>query len=312
MKRPHAQPYHPSDEEIASFIDGSMGQIDDLRVRAHLQGCEDCLEAYRYAVRYSGAHGETPAADLPSTEALQAARAIAQPDRPQHTHAGRGKRRWLGGMSPASRAVMAAAAVVFVATAVWLRPIPGGDGFDPHSPDLAPVTLAMTAASDRNTLVLPGVEFDLGAAPATVRSGPAPITRELDNALSRLAVAYNDGALASDEAQWLIAGYLATGQVENARVYIEDARVRYPKDLDLVILEGILAYNDDDLGRAEGSFEAVLTADAGNALAAFNLAVVRAESGDPAGARLLFSRVQELAPGSTLAGRAAIAVSVTP
>ena len=67
-----------------------------------------------------------------------------------------------------------------------------------------------------------------------------------------------------------------------------------------------------DLGRAEGSFEAVLTADAGNALAAFNLAVVRAESGDPAGARLLFSRVQELAPGSTLAGRAAIAVSVTP
>lgn len=311
MKRPHTHPYHLPQEEIASFIDGTVGEIDKARIRVHLQSCADCLESYRYAVRYRGAHDGMPADDTPSAEALSAARTIAERNQRQGLTVGRPRWRRLPRLNPVGRVVFSTtAAAVFVAAAFSLRPGPSGDAFDPYSEGLAPVTRAMITASERNPLVLPGVENDLGPTPATLRSGPAPITRRLDNSLSVLAVAYNDESVSSDEAQWLIGGYLATGQIENARVYIANARVRYAEDSDLVILEGILAYNDNDLEVARGIFETVLKRDSENVVAVFNLAVVVSEMSD-ARAGSLFERVIKLAPGSSLAGRAEAYLSET-
>ena len=313
MKNPHEQAYHLSHEEIASFAEGTTGEIDSLRVRAHLQGCDFCLDSYRFVVRFSGAHDDSPSGDMPGSDALQAAREIARHDAVRGHQDRRGKRGWAGRLNPAGQALMASAIVaVFIAAAVWFRPLPGGEGFDPNAEGLAPVTRAMAVASGRGQMVLPGVEGLLEAAPVVVRSGSAPITRELDNALARLAVAYNDGSLASDEAQWLIGGYLASGQKENARVYIEDACRRYPGDLDLLVLDGVLSYGDDDLDRASARFEAVLAEDGKHAVAAFNLAVVRAGQDDPAGARLLYERVRDEASGSPLAERAESALSDLP
>ena len=307
MKNPHEQAYHLSHEEIASFAEGTTGEIDSLRVRAHLQGCDFCLDSYRFVVRFNGAHDDSPPGDMPGSDALQAAREIARHDAVRGHQDRRGKRGWAG------QALLASAIVaVFIAAAVWIRPLPGGEGFDPNAEGLAPVTRAMAVASGRGQMVLPGAEGLLEAAPVVVRSGSAPITRELDNALARLAVAYNDGSLASDEAQWLIGGYLASGQKENARVYIEDACRRYPGDLDLLVLDGVLSYGDDDLDRASARFEAVLAEDGKHAVAAFNLAVVRAGQGDPAGARLLYERVRDEASGSPLAERAESALSDLP
>jgi tetratricopeptide (TPR) repeat protein len=311
MKRPHAQEYHSSHEEIASFIEGSTGEIDTMRIRAHLQSCDRCLEAYHYAVRYRGMHDDLPADDAPSREAVRAAKAIAQRDYLRDNLDRRGKRRWIATLTPAGRVAFSAAAVaVFAAAVLWLRPIAMGEDFDPYSQELTPVTAAMVTASERGQLVLPGVEGSLGSAPATVRSGPAQITRRLDNALAKLAIAYNDGDLESDEAQWLIGGYLATGQLENARVYLEDARGRYPDDRDLVVLEGLLAFGRDDLDGAAGHFESVLREEPGNAVAAFNLAVVKMESGSTTEARELLERVQNLVPDdSPLAARAGTALA---
>lgn len=313
MKNSDDQAYHLSHEEIASFAEGATGEIDSLRVRAHLQGCNFCLDAYRFVVRYRGAHDELPPEDAPGHEALRAAREIARSNTGSGRHDRRGKKVWVGRLNPAGRALVASAVVtVFIAAAVWFRPLPGGEVFDPNAEGLAPVTRAMAVASGRGQMVLPGVEGILKAAPPVVRSGSAPITRELDNALARLAVAYNDGSLASDEAQWLIGGYLASGQNENARVYIEDACRRYPGDLDLLVLDGVLSYGDDDLERASAQFEAVLAGDGKHAVAAFNLAVVRAEQGDPAGARLLYERVRDEMSGSPLAARATSALYNLP
>jgi hypothetical protein len=311
MKRPHTHPYHLPHEEIASFIDGTVGEIDKARIRVHLQNCTDCLESYRYAVRYGGAQEGMPADDTPSAEALSAAKAIAERNQRQRLPVGRPRRRRLPRLNPVGRMVFSTAAVaVFVVAVFWLRPGPAGDAFDPFSEGLAPVTRAMISASERNPLVLPGVENDLGERPATLRSGPAPITLRLDNSLSVLAVAYNDESVSSDEAQWLIGGYLATGQIENARVYIANARARYAEDTDLLVLEGILAYNDNDLEVARGIFETALRRDSENVVAAFNLAVVASEMGD-ARAGSLFERVMKLAPGSSLAGRAEAYLSET-
>lgn len=301
MKRPHTHPYHLPHEEIATFIDGTVGEIDKARIRVHLQSCADCREAYRYAVRFRGSHDGLPVDESPSAEVVAAAKAIAERSPRQRRRANRDRRR-TPRLNPAGRAVVAAAVVaVFVAAVLWLRPIPAM--FDPYSVELAPVTRAMITASERNPLVLPGVENDIDPSPATLRSGPAPISRELDNSLSVLAVAYNGESISKHEVQWLIAGYLATGQLENARVYITNARARYDNDTDLMILEGVLAYNDSDLERALGMFEAVLERNPGDVVAVFNLAVVASEMDDER-AKSMFERVLDLAPGSPLARRA--------
>lgn len=310
MRNSHTRAYHPTDEEIASFIEGSVGEIDGARIRVHLECCDRCLEAYHYAVRYRVVHKDMPVEDAPTVQALRAAKAIVERDYRRKNFDRRGRRRWVGNLSPAGRAILSASVVVvFVLAVVWLRPISVGSGFDPYSDSLAPITRVMVTASQRNPLVMPGVENALGPAPATLRSGPVPITPQLDNSLSRLALAYNSGSLTSDEVQWLVGGYLATGQNENARIFVADARRRYPKDVDLVVLEGLVAYSGDDLERAAGLFEEVLGEDAGHAVAAFNLAVVKRETGREAESREWFERVQNVAPGSPLAERAIAALS---
>jgi tetratricopeptide (TPR) repeat protein len=148
------------------------------------------------------------------------------------------------------------------------------------------------------------VEECLAPEHPVLRSGPATITRTLDHALSKLAIAYNDGSLTKHKTQWLIGGYLATGQIENARVYITDARERFPDDPDFKILDGVLAYSDGDLDRAAGLFEAALEKDADNVAVVFDLAVVESERGNAEKARELFERVRRIAPGSPMAIRA--------
>jgi tetratricopeptide (TPR) repeat protein len=308
MKRPHSRHYHPSQEEIASFIEGSSGEFESGRIRDHIASCARCLEAYRYAVRYRGMHEDVPATVTPSDRALRAAKSIAEVE---HLHTGddrREKRRWIPGLGPAGRIAMSAAVVaVFAAALIWLRPVPRAEGFDPRAGEIVPVTEAMEVASERNPWVLPGIEGDLSE-PVVLRSGPVTITRELDYALSKLAVAYNDGSLASDEAQWLIGGYIATGQIENARVYLADAIERYPSDLDLIVLEGVLAYCADDLSKAAESFAFVLGEEEHHIVAAFNLAMVEKETGNAAKARECFERVRRLGPDRPLAKRAEVAL----
>lgn len=310
MRKSHTHPYHLSHEEIASFIEGSTGEVQGARIQVHLQSCDDCLEAYRYAVRYRGMYDGSPATDAPSKQAIRAAKAIAERDFRRDEFERRGKLRWISGLNPTGRWALSAAVVaLFVASVFWLRPLSTDGGFDPLSEALSPVTRAMVTASERNPLVLPGVEFEIGPAPEVLRSGPAAINGALDDALSELAVSYNDGALSNDETQWLIGGYLATGQVENARVYITNALARHPQDLDLLVLRGILAYMDNDLARAREMFEVAVGKDSDNVVAAFNLAVVEEELGQAAAARRLYRRVSTGAPGSTLANRAEAALS---
>ncbi len=242
--------------------------------------------------------------DTPGREAVRAAKAVAERQYKRKHFDRRGKRSWLAGLSPAGRTLVATAIIaVFVAAVVWLRPMPGG-GFDPYSDSMVPVTDALIAASERNPLVLPGVESEISSAPATVRSGLAPVTPSLDVTLSTLATAYNKGKVSADEAQWLIGGYLATGQLENARGYLEDAVTRFPGDPDIRVLEGMLAWSGNDVDRAIDRFESVLREDNNHLTATFNLATVKMESGDAEAARLLFERVIQLAPDSPLAVRA--------
>jgi tetratricopeptide (TPR) repeat protein len=265
------------------------------------------MDSYRYAARFTGANEGLVLDDAPDAATVGAVKALAGgPNRPART----GWRR-LAGLTPAGRTAVAAAIVtVFVAAVLWLRP--GGGEFDPYSDALAPVTDALINASERNPLIIPGVEDEISTAPAAVRSGPAPVTRSLDEALSALAIEYNRGANSPDEAQWLIGAYIATGQLVNARVYLEDASRRYPSDPDVTVLAGMLAWSDSDLGRSAELFSVALEAEPNHPTALYNLAVVRLESGDTEGARELLERVTRLLPDSPLSSRAGQVLSKLP
>jgi hypothetical protein len=304
MSTSDSEYYHVSHEEIAAFVDGSLGEIDEARIRVHLDCCDRCMDNYRYAARFTGMSAGVIPIDSPGKEAVRAAKAVVERRYRRGRRGSRAGGRWLAGLSPVARTLAAAVVVaVFVAVVVWLRPGAGG-GFDPWSDSMSPVTDALVNASERNPLVFPGVETEISSAPAVVRSGAAPLTPSLDETLSGLAADYNEDKVSVEEARWLAGGYLATGQLDNARVYLEDALTRFPADRDIRVLAGMLAWSANDLGRATDLLESVVEEEPDHTTAVFNLAIVKKETGDRETARDLFEKVRLLAPGSPLAVRA--------
>jgi Flp pilus assembly protein TadD len=94
----------------------------------------------------------------------------------------------------------------------------------------------------------------VAATQAEHRTGFVQADESITSALSGLTAAYSRHPNA-DVAHWLISGYLATGEVEKARLYIQDARLRFPEDSRFLVLDGIVAYRTNDLDRAEKELE---------------------------------------------------------
>ena len=307
MKKPDVgTSFHPGHEVLTAFIEGSTGEIDEARVQAHLACCETCVAAYDYAVEHRGRPDKIEPDLAPSRLAFLTAEAVAKRDYQRarfdpHGWPGRAMR-----IGPAERLAIAAVVIAIVAAAVFLlRPFPVGRGFDPRSHRLSPITEAIIAASERGPLVLPGIEVALGSEPLRVGSGPVPVPAAMEESLARLAEAYNRGKLSPDEARWLISGYLVTGQPDKARSSLDDARRRYPYDLDLAVLEGVLGYREYGPEVAGEWFEWVLQRDPDNRVTLYNLATVMGEMGDAERARKLLQRLAEIAPDSPLGRRAA-------
>jgi tetratricopeptide (TPR) repeat protein len=306
MKKPDVgTSFHPGHEVLTAFIEGSTGEIDEARVQAHLACCESCVAAYDYAVEHRGTRDRIEPELAPSRLALLTAEAVAKRDYQRarfDPHGWRGRMMRIG---PIGRAAIAVVVIAIVAAAGLL---PVGRGFDPRSHTLSPITDAMIAASQRGPLVLPGIEDALGSDPLRVRSGPVSVTVALQESLTKLAEAYYRGKLSPDEARWLISGYLVCGKSDKARSTLEGARRRYPYDVDLAALEGVLAYREYGPDVSAEWFEWVLQGDPDNRVALYNLAAVTGELGDTERARELLQRLIEIAPDSPLGRRAAEAI----
>jgi anti-sigma factor RsiW len=78
VKRSKGRPYHLTRQDIASFVGGNAERLESLRVRAHLEGCDDCMDAYRVAVRHRDAGGSLPMDVAPSRTQRRAVAATAR------------------------------------------------------------------------------------------------------------------------------------------------------------------------------------------------------------------------------------------
>jgi hypothetical protein len=160
--------------------------------------------------------------------------------------AGRG---WFFGRPLRAVAAVAGVAVV-VAASAWLLHTSRAPGVSPDAAALAQVRRAVEHATLQGPFIYPGTENMKVTEAPVYRSGDVPMTDSLRAALSYLYDKYERGDATADEAYWLAAGNVATGDLDMAKDLIKGMRQRFPAEHRLLIVSAIVAAERDDVPQA--------------------------------------------------------------
>ncbi len=296
---------HLTDEQLAAFADGSMTETDRALLKEHVRSCNSCYDIYLDTVRYRAMLAADASIFRAPDAVVRLARSIPsrrnEGARPSRTGSPRG--RWF---APPAFAGLAAGALIVAAAAMWQAGIrPGGNRYDAY---FSPLQQAAVHASAEGSIILPGTEDAAAATSTLYRSGIVPVDDAIASALSQLTRAYQKDAN-PEIAHWLISGYLATGDLEQARLFAQDARLRYSEDARFLVLDAIVAYRSEEFDRAERLLQAALEADPRNGAALLNLALVQYETGRTDSARRTLELVRSQFAGSPLEARAQTLIS---
>jgi hypothetical protein len=169
---------------------------------------------------------------------------------------------------------------------------------------LAPVRGAVETATMWGQIVLPGGERLIDGKGSVYRSGFVPIDDQLDVSLKYLYDEYQEGNASPDVAYWLSAGYLATGQVDAARVVCDGARVTHSDDLRLMTIDAIISYLESDNDRSETLLRHALAEHPDDPVIGINLAIVLGSAGEPEEALDILNRIRAEHEGTPFAARA--------
>jgi tetratricopeptide (TPR) repeat protein len=289
---------HLTDSQLAALVDESLADSERAFLVEHLRTCEPCHAAYRETIRYRAILLADSTVFRAPDSVLDLARRVARPDAPARPSP---RLRWF---EPRLVAGLAAVAVVAIAGVAW---------YTHHQPAsyskwLPTLKQAAASASADGSIVMPGVEELVAATSAAHRSGFVQADDAITSALSGLTNAYRDSPNA-DVAHWLVSGYLATGDVETGRLYIQDARLRFPEDTRFLVLDAIVAYRMSDMARAENLLRTALDVNPRDGAALLNLALVQYESGQWDSARRTLQLVRSQFAGSPLEARATTLIS---
>ena len=197
--------------------------------------------------------------------------------------------------------------MVIVAASLLVNVGPAPVGHTLDAAVLEPIEVAVKSASRQGHVVLPGGEGGLSDAPVAYRSGFVPLDADLESSLEQLSALYRTNP-SVDIATWLIAGYLATGQFDNARDYLRDARQKLPDTPEIITLAGLLAYFESNLDESEALLRFAVSQDPDNAVALVNLAVVLKDRGDEDGSAQIIEDIEARFSDSAIAERAAAVI----
>lgn len=299
---------HLTDEQLAALADDSMPEADRALLIEHVRSCNACHDSYLDSIRYRAILLADASVFRAPDEMIRLARSIAKPAKwslgydavERHPRA---KSRWF---APPVLAGAAIAVIAIASVALWQSGIRiGGNRYEPY---FSPLQQAAVSASVEGSIVLPGTEDAAAVTSPLHRSGIVASDANIAAALSQLKRAYREDAN-PEVAQWLISGFLATGDLEQARLFAEDARLRFSDDARFLVLDAIVAYRSDELDRAERLLQAALEADPQNGAALLNLALVQYETGQVETARRTLELVRSQFPGSPLETRAQTLIS---
>lgn len=295
---------HLTDEQLAALADGSMTETDRALLIEHVRLCNFCHDSYLDTVRYRAMLVADASIFRAPDAVVRLARSI--PSRHNEVRSStrtEARRRWF---APPALAGLAAAALVVAAVAMWQAGIrPGGNRYDAY---FSPLQQAAVNASNEGSIILPGTEETAASASTLYRSGIVPVDENIASALAQLTHAYREDAN-PEVAHWLISGFLATGDLEQARLFAQDARLRFSDDARFLVLDAIVAYRSEEFDRAERLLQAALDTDPNNGAALLNLALVQYETGRIDSARRTLELVRTQFPGSPLEARAQTLIS---
>jgi tetratricopeptide (TPR) repeat protein len=297
---------HLTDEQLAALADNSMSETDRALLLEHVRSCGACHETFLDTIRYRAILLADASVFRAPDDAIRLARSIAKTGaktgarKSRDAHAAPRRRPWF--LARPAWVGFTAAGIALAAFAMWQS---GGDRYAPY---FSPLRQAALSASVEGSIVLPGTEEAAAMTSSLHRSGYVPVDETIASALSQLTHAYRDDAN-PEIAQWLISGYLATGELEQARLFAEDARLRFSDDVRFLVLDAIVAYRSGELDRAERLLQTALEAEPQNGAALLNLALVQYESGRWDSARRTLELVRSQFPGSPLEARAETLIS---
>jgi Flp pilus assembly protein TadD len=296
-----ASEWHLSEEQLALLVEGSAGEGDNALLREHLRMCPDCAAAFEDVARYRAVWQADASVFRASDELVALAERVPVREPVTANREPLAVRPFWRSWAPVVG--MAAVAVVLIAAlAVWQ---PGQFQRDAgYAELLPPLQQAVAVASMGGSIVIPGGEAAAGTTSPMHRAGIAAQDEIITSSLDRLANVYHEHPGDSDVAHWLISGYLATGQLDNADLFIEDTRRRFPSDIRFIVLEALVAYRLNDMNRAERLLQTAVNSDPAYGPALVNLGLVQYEQGQWESARRVFETVQTQFAGSPLEDRA--------
>ncbi len=295
-------------DDIARLIEDHVDGASRERMLEHLRVCKRCFAVYQDCVVERSVPDVEGLLDEPEDDLVEAGMKILESEQAAaDTYTARPSRRW---SVRAWRLAAAAVAVGFVLAGVyWSLLVRGERNPVLDAEILAPVEAAVGEVSKLGQFVLPGGEKYLNGSISVFRSSSVTLNEPLKSSLQYLFDTYQAGSELSDVAYWLVAGYVATEQIDAARRYLPDARERFPDDSRLVVMDAIIGCLDGQYDRSEKLLRSVLRAHPEDPTVLINLAFVLDEGGKAAEAQGILKQIQRLHPGTPFAKRAEAALA---
>lgn len=296
---------HLTENDIAGMLEGDWDSTESKRALEHLKTCESCLLMFQNAAMHYGVElSDFPA--IEDKELIEIGERIALERSSQggrdSDDASSAKKPFPGIRSHIAKAALAA---TFICILILLLLYVSGNGPGRLDPTLiAQVQQAAETATKRGMIVIPGGEQSLALPVSIYRSGFAPMSDSLNAAISMLYDTYSKDEKSREAAFWLLAGYVASGQIKAARELSPDVRERYPDDARIGNLAAIIKYMQGSYEEAEKILAGLLENDPDDAVARINLAVVLLENEKPLEAREILEDAQQRYAGTPYAKRA--------